>query len=360
VDGCAKVSFDHITFGSNSASNAEPGISYTSRGHTDLAVSDISFIPSSGTWTYPATAIVPPSGPSTSTNSHGTFGYFATAPSSITSAWSGITSGANTQTGAFSSAGPWTFSAAGAASTPGLEITGAPFTGGSGSTTLPQFYLNSGNSPSGFSTSGTMLGINAPTSFAGNLFDFYVSGTEEAFMNASGALSIGASPSTTGVFNLPNSAHICERNASGTGDICWVYVDGSNTLNLGVSGTPAASQSTWTISGNGGLSKSNLAITGAPPNGGSSTTTFPLFYLNYNAATAVTTFATGGTEIGINAYSGIGNMMDFHVNGGASVFSVNATGVVNTTGGYEVSGTAGVTKTCGATIVVTGGIITSC
>src|SRR5258707_1046740 len=58
--------------------------------------------------------------------------------------WSTLLSGSNSQTGAFSTAGSWTFSTNGAASTPGMTFSGTPFTGGSGTTTFPLFYMNSG------------------------------------------------------------------------------------------------------------------------------------------------------------------------------------------------------------------------
>jgi hypothetical protein len=75
-----------------------------------------------------------------------------------------------TMTGAFIN------STAGAASAPSVKITGAPYTGGTGTTTTPLFYLNYGTAPNSFSTAGTEFGINAPSGFTGNLLDFYVNG----------------------------------------------------------------------------------------------------------------------------------------------------------------------------------------
>lgn len=68
-----------------------------------------------------------------------------------------------------------TFSVNGAASTPAVRISGTIFTGGTGTTTKPQFLIEpSGTTSTGWSTSGTMVGVNAPSGFAGNLFDFKV------------------------------------------------------------------------------------------------------------------------------------------------------------------------------------------
>jgi hypothetical protein len=72
-------------------------------------------------------------------------------------------------------------------------------------------------------------------------------------------------------------------------------------------------------------STSALTITGAPYTAGTATTNFPNLYLNDGAAP--TTFSTAGTEIGINAPSGFtGNLLDAHINGAGSVFSVSSTG----------------------------------
>jgi hypothetical protein len=114
------------------------------------------------------------------------------------SAWSAVTAGANAATGAFSTAGPWTFSAAGAASTPGMTISGAPYTGGSATTNFPQLYVNSGAAPTTFNANGEMVGVNAPSGFTGYLFDGRLNGGASIFsVNSSGAIS--ASGTITGI-----------------------------------------------------------------------------------------------------------------------------------------------------------------
>ena len=72
-----------------------------------------------------------------------------------------------------------TWSVAGALSQAAGTFSGAPITGGSGTTTYPLFYLNNGTAPTTWSTSGTMFGINAPSGFAGDLAHFYTNGTAE-------------------------------------------------------------------------------------------------------------------------------------------------------------------------------------
>ena len=63
----------------------------------------------------------------------------------------------------------------GAASTPPVLVSGTIFTGGSATTTKPQLLVEpAGTTSTGWSTSGTLFGANAPTGFAGNLLDLQV------------------------------------------------------------------------------------------------------------------------------------------------------------------------------------------
>lgn len=69
-----------------------------------------------------------------------------------------------------------TFSHAGTSGVPGINISGAPFTGGTGTTTVPQAAISSGSAVGTWSTSGTELGTNAPSGFVGNIYDDHVNG----------------------------------------------------------------------------------------------------------------------------------------------------------------------------------------
>lgn len=94
-------------------------------------------------------------------------------------------------------------SAAGAASTPSLSVTGAPFTGGTGTTTVPLFYFNGGTAPTTWATNGTFLGVNAPSAYNGNFLDYHINGGGSLFsvggnqgnITSSGQVQIGASTS---------------------------------------------------------------------------------------------------------------------------------------------------------------------
>lgn len=128
--------------------------------------------------------------------------------------------------------------------------------------------------------------------------------------------------------------------ATGTSGATIPLLNGANTYS-GASTFSAAE----TISVAGAASTPGLAITGTPFVG-SGTTSTPQLYIN-NSANAPTTWnssATGGTYFGINSQSGFaGNYFDFHVNGGASFFSLASTGNMNTSG--SIKGSAFLTAT---------------
>jgi hypothetical protein len=84
------------------------------------------------------------------------------------------------------------FSVNGAASTPAMKLTGTIFTGGSATTTKPQLLVEpGGTTTTGWSTSGTLIGANAPNAFAGMLFDGQVNGVPAVRLFANGSLAVG-------------------------------------------------------------------------------------------------------------------------------------------------------------------------
>jgi hypothetical protein len=85
------------------------------------------------------------------------------------------------------------FSANGAASTPPVSLTGTWFSGGTSTTTKPALLIEpSGTTSTAWSTSGTGLGVNAASGFAGNLLDLQVGGASYAFVNNGGIGHFGA------------------------------------------------------------------------------------------------------------------------------------------------------------------------
>lgn len=70
-----------------------------------------------------------------------------------------------------------TFSANGALSAPAVSFTGTPITGGTSTTTKPLVLIETaGATSTGWVTSGTMLGVNAPSGFVGSLIAGHVNG----------------------------------------------------------------------------------------------------------------------------------------------------------------------------------------
>jgi hypothetical protein len=114
-------------------------------------------------------------------------------------------------------------------------------------------------------------------------------------------------------------------------------------------GTTIAATEPITTSYNGTASQSSLYVTGTPYTGGTTTTNFPLF--NLGNGSAVTTWSANGTMKGIDAPSGFtGNLEDYHINGGASVFSINYLGeaiinqVAGTTTAVAINNTTAATS----------------
>jgi hypothetical protein len=85
------------------------------------------------------------------------------------------------------------------ASSPAKAFTGTWFTGGTGTTTKPQVLIEpTGATSTNWSTSGTGLGVNAASGFAGNLLDLQVNGTSRFSVSNTGAIIQAGTPSTRG------------------------------------------------------------------------------------------------------------------------------------------------------------------
>ena len=175
---------------------------------------------------------------------------------------SGNITGVNGTFNAIVSAANVTATAAGAASTAGLSVTGAPYTGGSGTTNFPQTYLNAGaTGPTTFSTSGTMFGENAPSTFTGNLLDLHLNGgsslwkvdyqgntTAAGTISSAGSLSVGTTFSATttcsgGVNTFTGGATAGSLKAGGTSvSTCTL------TITMGVASAHGWACSVWDVS----------------------------------------------------------------------------------------------------------------
>jgi hypothetical protein len=79
----------------------------------------------------------------------------------------------------------------GAASAPPGAFTGTWFTGGTATTTKPQVLIEpTGATSTAWSTSGTGLGVNAASGFAGNLLDLQLNGTSVCRVDGSQILTV--------------------------------------------------------------------------------------------------------------------------------------------------------------------------
>jgi hypothetical protein len=88
--------------------------------------------------------------------------------------------------------GRLTNSYASLASAPAKQFTGTWFTGGTTTTTKPHFLLEpAGTTSTAWSTSGTGLGVNAASGFAGNLLDLQVNGVTRFFVRETQATIVG-------------------------------------------------------------------------------------------------------------------------------------------------------------------------
>lgn len=98
------------------------------------------------------------------------------------------TTGCLSSAATFTSGGALTLPQAGAASTPGLVVSGAPYAAGTGTTNYPQIYANCSGSaqPTTLNTAATFYGANSCTGFAGDFINFFLNGGTSRFRVDSG------------------------------------------------------------------------------------------------------------------------------------------------------------------------------
>ncbi len=281
--------------------------------------------------------------------------------SSSAPSWSAVTSGTNTQTGAFATAAPWTFNAS-------MGIGGSPLANTS-------LRINTVGYP-GTPASASSLTVLAPTgatanyeqlwessagSIHGAMTDAGVMGAAEFLVPATGTASTAVTSASVqqgiaGAYSWSSSS-----NALGTRDtsICRsgagiAEVANGATCNAGGSLLLAG----MAASGSGAASTPGVSITGAPYTGGTGTTNFPQLYLNQGAA--VTTLSAAGTELGINAPSGfVGHLLNLFVNGGSTRFRVDYQGNTFVAGTETLASTLGLSSAAAPSIANGAGAGTS-
>jgi len=269
------------------------------------------------------------------------------------------TVGATTPTtGAFttlSASGLLTSSANGAASTPNHIGTGTVFTGGTGTTTFPYWFIQ----PTGtaavttWSTSGTALGMNLTSGFVGNFIDFRVAGAATTFrVTAAGVVTTGGTIASGG--NVSGSSFIAGSNYSITSksvlssasDGIWNMSNNAGTdfsrLQFGgtTSSFPALKRSSTTIavrladdSADAPLTASTLSASGASISSGTASTTQGSLVLHNTTANSTTIKSSNSATM---AYT-----ITLPVDDGTSgqVLSTNGSGVTSwTTAATQTSG----------------------
>ena len=149
-----------------------------------------------------------------------------------------------------------TNSTAGAASTPAMTYSGAPFTGGSATTTFPLVYLNAGAAVTTFSTAGTMFGINAPSGFTGHLINLFVNGGSTRFrVDSSGNMFVAGTATIASNLGLSNTTAptMAAGAAAGTSPTCTSVTGNNNSgvisCTTGTATTASATLATITFNG---------------------------------------------------------------------------------------------------------------
>jgi hypothetical protein len=149
------------------------------------------------------------------------------------------------------------FTANGTASTPALALTGSPFTGGTATTTKPLFSIEpTGTTSTGWSTSGTILGVNCSSAFVGNILDVQKNGATRFKVDHFGALTCGSSLLTgSPSLSIVTAYGSITFNQTGAGDMFInraIVGPFGGFLRFGFSGTTdpilQASASAWTVS----------------------------------------------------------------------------------------------------------------
>src|SRR5258708_159335 len=137
-----------------------------------------------------------------------------------------------------------------AASIPALRFTGAPYSSGTGTTTLPLllFSPNSATAATNWSVNGTVIGANVATAFNGNYLDFRKNGgNSEVYASPGGIVGFNYLNQTNG-----NIAHTCTMSSatSCTYSLSNAFVS-TPVCVATPNGTTATSQLSWACSVSG-------------------------------------------------------------------------------------------------------------
>jgi hypothetical protein len=174
-----------------------------------------------------------------------------------------------------------TFSGGSTTSTSGVKFTGTPVSGGSATTTFPLVTIGSG-AAGAYNTSGTMLDVNAPTGFSGDLLALRVNGGAY-FFRASSASGINTTSIITAGGSITSSSSGAQSVVASLGGVVGKAIGGTTAATLaagvaaGTSPTIACATSHVCSAVNGTI---NLTTGTAPATGSLLTITTSLTHTN--------------------------------------------------------------------------------
>ena len=122
--------------------------------------------------------------------------------------------------GGFVASGTFAATGASAASTPASLLSGAVFTGGTGTTNFPHFLIQptAATAATSWSTAGTVIGVNTASGFGGNLIDLKVNGAgTSAFKVSSGGSTTLGNITTVGPVTSGGALITTPATQSGAG-----------------------------------------------------------------------------------------------------------------------------------------------
>lgn len=214
-------------------------------------------------------------------------------------AFGGVSSSSIDGSGNLTFSARWIQSVNGAASAPPLSLTGTWFTGGTATTTKPALLIEpTGTTSTNWSTSGTGLGVNAPSGFTGNLLDLQINGVS--------SLKVFGTSNTT---NLAYGASNLQLSSTLNIDLL------SSTIRM--HGSNVATGVYYTISGIAPARDTSFAIQHVDSSNGGPLNGANLTIAGQNRTSNTSTLANGGNVFIIGGNSPSGNPNTFS---GGSVY----------------------------------------
>ncbi len=260
----------------------------------------------------------------------------------------------------------------GAASTPPLLLSGTWFTGGSATTTKPAELIEpAGTTTTAWSTSGTGLGVNAPSGFAGNLADLQINGVSKASFDSLGLL-VQTNGSETSKCGMSSGTRYTCNNSTHGGSVFLTYATNTGGLGIGIGAF-----------NNNYLTSISQASTSTAPSTGiaGGAYTVPILNLRNSNSTAgnYSALAFSGSSDNPTSYiAGVNVTQTSSSEGGRIVLGTTSAGTrtdkikLEPAGQISHGGTAPTVGTCGTSPTIvgndvvgritvgTGGVATSC